>query len=54
MNSHLTSRVAMQTGAVEGVRAMDASLAGLVRTGRVTRQVALERCHDEAELLRLT
>jgi twitching motility protein PilT len=44
---------AMQTGAIEGMRTMDASLAEVVRTGRVTRQAALERCHDEAELLRM-
>jgi twitching motility protein PilT len=45
---------AMQTGAIEGMQTMDASLAQLVRTGRITREAALDRCHDEAELLRLT
>jgi twitching motility protein PilT len=43
---------AMQTGAIEGMLTMDASLAELVRTGRI-RPAALERCHDEAELLRM-
>jgi twitching motility protein PilT len=43
----------MQAGGRFGMRTMDASLAELVRSGRITQQLALERCHDPEELNRL-
>ena len=43
----------MQAGGRYGMRTMDASLAQLVKAGRVSQQVALERCHDPEELNRL-
>ncbi|HXJ62657.1 MAG TPA: ATPase, T2SS/T4P/T4SS family [Actinomycetota bacterium] len=44
---------AMQAGGRYGMRTMDASLAELVRAGRVTPQLAMERSHDPEELNRL-
>jgi twitching motility protein PilT len=43
----------MQAGGRLGMHTMDASLAGLVRSGRITQQLALERAHDPEELQRL-
>jgi twitching motility protein PilT len=43
----------MQAGGRFGMRTMDASLATLVRAGRITPQMALERCHDPEEFNRL-
>jgi twitching motility protein PilT len=46
-------RGAIQTGGKDGMQTMDAALAKLVRAGRITREAALDRCHDEQELQRL-
>ena len=43
----------MQAGGRYGMRTMDASLAQLVKAGKITQQLALERCHDPEELNRL-
>ena len=43
----------MQTGGDFGMQTMDMALAQLVRAGRVTLEVALDRCHDPVELQRL-
>src|SRR5206468_11993390 len=43
----------MQAGGRFGMRTMDASLAELVRSGQITQELALERCHDPEELNRL-
>jgi twitching motility protein PilT len=43
----------LQTGAQHGMQTMDASLAGLVRQGKITRQVAESRAHSVEELRRL-
>jgi len=43
----------MQAGGRLGMRTMDASLAELVRLGRITHQLAMERAHDAEELNRL-
>ncbi len=43
----------MQAGGRFGMRTMDASLAELVRAGKVTHQLAMERSHDPDELTRL-
>jgi twitching motility protein PilT len=43
----------MQAGGRFGMRTMDASLAELVRGGRITQQLAMERSHDQDELNRL-
>jgi twitching motility protein PilT len=43
----------MQAGGRFGMRTMDASLAELVRSGRITQQLAMERSHDPEELNRL-
>jgi twitching motility protein PilT len=43
----------MQAGGRFGMRTMDASLAELVRAGRITQQLAMERAHDADELNRL-
>jgi twitching motility protein PilT len=43
----------MQAGGRFGMQTMDACLAGLVKAGRVSRELALERCHDPEELQRL-
>jgi twitching motility protein PilT len=44
---------AMQAGGRYGMQTMDMSLASLVKAGRVTQQMAFERCHDPEELQRL-
>jgi twitching motility protein PilT len=44
---------AMQAGGRFGMQTMDRALADLVRSGRVTRELALERCHDQQELTRM-
>ena len=44
---------AMQAGGRFGMQTMDMSLAELVKAGRITQQVAFERCHDPEELQRL-
>ncbi|MGZ5306721.1 MAG: type IV pilus twitching motility protein PilT [Actinomycetota bacterium] len=46
-------RGAIQTGGKDGMQTMDAALAKLVKAGRITREAALDRCHDQAELQRL-
>jgi twitching motility protein PilT len=43
----------MQTGSAHGMQTMDYHLADLVRSGRVTMNVALERCHSVDEFKRL-
>jgi twitching motility protein PilT len=43
----------MQAGGRFGMRTMDSSLAQLVKAGKITQQLALERCHDPEELNRL-
>jgi twitching motility protein PilT len=43
----------IQTGSAFGMQTMDASLAGLVRSGRVTLAVAQQRAHSAEELNRL-
>jgi twitching motility protein PilT len=43
----------LQTGGAHGMQTMDASLAGLVRAGRITRQLAETRAHSLEELRRL-
>jgi twitching motility protein PilT len=43
----------MQAGGRFGMQTMDASLAGLVRAGKVSAELALDRCHDPEELTRL-
>ncbi len=43
----------MQAGGRFGMRTMDASLAELVRSGQITQELAMERCHDPEELNRL-
>jgi twitching motility protein PilT len=44
---------AMQAGGRYGMQTMDMSLAGHVKAGRVSQQMAFERCHDPEELQRL-
>jgi len=44
---------AMQAGGRFGMQTMDMSLAAHVKAGRVTQQMAFERCHDPEELQRL-
>jgi twitching motility protein PilT len=44
---------AMQSGGRFGMLTMDMSLANLVRAGKITMDMALERCHDPEELSRL-
>ena len=44
---------AMQAGGRYGMQTMDMSLAAHVKAGRVTQQMAFERCHDPEELQRL-
>jgi twitching motility protein PilT len=44
---------AMQAGGRYGMQTMDMSLASHVKGGRVTQQMAFERCHDPEELQRL-
>jgi twitching motility protein PilT len=43
----------LQTGASHGMQPMDASLAQLVRAGKITRQLAESRAHSPEELRRL-
>ncbi len=43
----------MQTGSAHGMQTMDYSLAELVRAGRITLAVAMERCHSPEELKRI-
>jgi twitching motility protein PilT len=43
----------LQTGAAQGIQTMDASLAQLVRAGKITRQIAESRAHSVEELRRL-
>jgi len=43
----------MQAGGRFGMLTMDQSLASLVKSGKVTQQLAYERCHDPEELNRL-
>jgi twitching motility protein PilT len=44
----------MQAGGRYGMRTMDHSLADLVGAGKVSFEMALQRCHDPRELARLT
>ena len=43
----------LQTGGAHGMQTMDASLAQLVRAGKITRQLAESRAHSAEELRRL-
>jgi twitching motility protein PilT len=43
----------IQTGGSHGMQTMDASLAGLVRSGKITKQLAESRAHSVEELRRL-
>ena len=43
----------MQAGGRFGMQTMDQSLANLVKAGKITQQIAYERCHDPEELNRL-
>jgi twitching motility protein PilT len=43
----------LQTGGQYGMQTMDASLAGLVRQGRISQQLAESRAHSPEELRRL-
>ncbi len=45
---------AMQAGGRYGMQTMDMSLAALVKEGKITQQMAFERCHDAEELARIT
>jgi twitching motility protein PilT len=45
---------AMQAGGRYGMQTMDSALAHLVAIGRISMEMAKERCHDEQELKRLT
>ena len=44
---------AIQTGGESGMQTMDMALAALVRFGKITKEAALARCHDPADLQRL-
>jgi twitching motility protein PilT len=44
---------AMQAGGRYGMQTMDMSLAGLVKAGRVSMELALERCANQEDLKRL-
>jgi twitching motility protein PilT len=44
---------AMQAGAKFGMRTMDFALASLVKAGRISIEMAQQRCHDVQELTRL-
>jgi twitching motility protein PilT len=44
---------AMQAGGRYGMQTMDMSIATLVKQGRISQQMAFERCHDPEELQRL-
>ena len=43
----------MQTGSAHGMQTMDYSLAELVRAGKISQSVAVERCHSPEELRRI-
>jgi twitching motility protein PilT len=43
----------MQAGGRFGMQTMDQSLATLVKAGKISQQLAYERCHDAEELNRL-
>lgn len=43
----------MQSGGQHGMITMDQSLAVLVKSGKISFDMAIERCHDESELRRL-
>ncbi|MGQ0670312.1 MAG: type IV pilus twitching motility protein PilT [Actinomycetota bacterium] len=43
----------MQAGGKFGMQTMDMSLSNLVKAGRITQELAYERCHDPEELQRL-
>ena len=43
----------LQTGAQYGMQTMDASLAQLLRAGKITRELAFSRAHSQTELRRL-
>ena len=43
----------MQAGGRFGMQTMDMSLAQHVKAGRISQQIAFERCHDPEELQRL-
>lgn len=45
---------AMQSGAKQGMHTMDQHLADLVRIGRISYEVGLEKCHHVEEFNRLT
>jgi twitching motility protein PilT len=45
---------AMQAGGRYGMQTMDSALAHLVAIGKISMELAKERCHDEQELKRLT
>ena len=45
---------AMQAGGRHGMQTMDSALAHLVALGKISMELAKERCHDEQELKRLT
>ncbi len=45
---------AMQAGGRYGMQTMDSALAHLVALGKISMEMAKERCHDEQELKRLT
>jgi twitching motility protein PilT len=45
---------AMQAGGRYGMQTMDSALAHLVAIGKISMELAKERCHDEQELTRLT
>jgi twitching motility protein PilT len=44
---------AMQAGGRYGMQTMDMALAGHIKAGRISQQMAFERCHDPEELDRL-
>jgi twitching motility protein PilT len=43
----------MQAGGRFGMQTMDMSLSQLLKSGRISQQLAFERCHDPEELQRL-
>jgi twitching motility protein PilT len=45
---------AIQTGGEMGMQTMDMALAALVRAGKITKEAALARCHEPADLQRLS
>ncbi|HYE77149.1 MAG TPA: type IV pili twitching motility protein PilT, partial [bacterium] len=44
---------AMQAGGKYGMQTMDMSLATLIRSGKISREIALQRCANEEDLGRL-